>query len=438
MGELPMVAIVGRPNVGKSSLFNRLLGRRRAIVAKEAGTTRDSVQDLMRWQGKDFWLVDTAGLGLAEADIATDIQTQIAEAKAAAQVIVVVVEAANPVTPADRQAAKAALKTGKPILLAVNKIDRTKDKLPDTIAKLGIKQTVAVSAVHGRGTSELLDLIAKLVPKTKAAKTAARTLAIVGRPNVGKSSLFNAMIGAPKALVAKQAGTTRDVNLGQIKIDDETYQIMDTGGIRRPGKRQPVEQFSYLRTMQAVNACDVAAVVIDATEPSVALDQRIAGLVKEAGKGLVLVINKWDLVEATEQARASIEQRLQNDFAFCWWAPVVFASAVTGSNVSKIIELAKTIIKHRATKVKTSQLNVWLQATTTKHPPAGVRRYQPKLRYVTQTGIEPPQFAFFGSNLDLLHWSYQRYLEAQLRQSFELGGTPIRLQYREKAGVKSK
>ncbi len=436
--SLPLVAIIGRPNVGKSALFNRLIGEPRAIVAKEAGTTRDVLQAPVVWDGKSFWLVDTAGAAFASErttdplakDVAASVQTQVEDAKTAADVIMVVVDGTIIPTQSDRQIAKSALKTGRPVILVANKSDKAGYNA-DAWRALGIDLIIPASAAHALGIEDILAAISSYVTKTRPPAVADQRLAIIGRPNVGKSALFNRLTGA-KAVVSGGAGTTRDLNLATIKTGGQNLEVTDTGGIRRPGARRGIEQFSYLRSLRAITTSDVVVVVLDATEPGVSLDQKIAGLAADSGRGLILVVNKWDLVEDKETQRLQLEQQLANDFAYVWWAPLVFVSAETGLNTAKILGIVPSVIDHHRTKVKTSQLNPVLERAVANHPPAGLKNHRPKLNYVTQTGTEPPTFTIFGSGTDWLHWSYKRYLEAQLRQAFDFSGTPISLIFRSK------
>lgn len=435
--RLPIVAIIGRPNVGKSALFNRLVGAPRAIVAREAGTTRDRVETTMEWAGKTWLLVDTAGLYPQPKQSATPkalseaLRSQITEVQDAANVIVVVADGSIPLSQDDQRIAKLALKSAKPVVLVVNKMDKA-EATADAAKRLGIKTVIAASATRKQGIEPILEAISVELPKVKSVASSTPALAITGRPNVGKSTLFNRLAGKATALVDTQAGTTRDLNFAVVKSSGGEIEIVDTGGIRRPGARRGIEQFSFLRTTKAIASCQVAAVVIDATEPSVALDQRIAGLVSDSGKGLIIVINKWDVVEDKETTRFVIEQQLASDFGFVWWAPVVFISAASGRNVERIPKLAVEIMKRRQIKLKTAQLNQALNRATAHHPPAGLKNRQPKLSYITQTGVAPPTFAIFGSRVEFLHWSYKRYLEAQLRQAFDFTGTPIKLIFRPK------
>lgn len=436
VNSTPIVAIVGRANVGKSSLFNRLTGRRQAITDDRPGTTRDSVHGLVEWGAYNFWLVDTAGLKPAEDDFETSIQEQIAAAAGTADVILVVAEASTMINNEDRQAAKLALKTGKPVVLALNKIDTAKGGLADSFERLGIKTSVAVSATHGQGSGDLLDQIVKQLPKTKAPKGADLRIALLGRPNVGKSSILNSLAGKQQAIVSERAGTTRDIGQIELKYHEQSVHILDTAGLRRAGRIESgVEKFSTLRTMGAIAAADVCVVIIDATEPSVAGDQHIAGLVAEAGKGLILVVNKWDALEKDDKTQARLAARIQKDFQFAWWAPLLFTSAVTGQNVTKLFELATEIQQRRQTKLSTPKLNRLLESLVAKHPPAGLKNRQPKLNYVTQTGTEPPTFTFFCSSAAFIHFSYKRYIENGWREAFDFTGTPIKLEFKDKRGV---
>lgn len=438
MEKLPIVAIIGRPNVGKSSLFNRLTGARQAIVSNVAGTTRDSVRNTVSYNNTNFWLVDTAGLQKATSQIVEDSVALADEAITDADLIVMVVDASGAIGEEDKRIAKRALKAKKPIVLAVNKVDANKRKVPDETKKLGIKAIIGTSAIHGDGAAELIESIASQLPQRKTTTTKEMTrIALLGRPNVGKSSIFNAFIDKNKAVVSDIAGTTRDVNIAIKRVDGTDFELSDTAGVRKPGKRKDIEHFSWLRTVAAINNCDVAILVIDATEPSVAVDQKVAGLVKEAGKGLIIAINKWDLVKAEEGKQAWLERLLQRDFPFVWWAPMVLTSAESGHNMTKLMQVAADIIERRCQKITTKELNNILQTAMAKHPPSGLKNRHPKLNYATQTDINPPEFTLFGAHIEFLHWSYKRYLESQLREARDFSGTAIRLvfksKYKEKA-----
>lgn len=433
MSKINNVAIVGRANVGKSSLFNRLVGRQQAVVANEPGTTRDRVQAMVDHGGKSFRLVDTAGFKRAEDEFESSIQDQIKEAGDAADLILVVVEARTMVTDEDRRVAKMALKSKKPVLLVINKIDQAHNEDLDHWKKLGIKQVHQTSATHNQGIYDLADEIAHMLPKTARTKVdETLRIALVGRPNVGKSYLFNRLAKKQQAIVADVAGTTRDVNRVDIKYEGQQLELLDTAGIRRPGRIQKgVEQFSVFRTLNAIDEADICLLLIDGTELNTHLDQKIAGMVKEAGKSLVIVVSKWDQVEKDAYTRDELAPRIARAFQHVWWAPLMFTSAVTGQNVSKIYELVTELAGHRKQKFKTSELNNFLQDSLVAHPPAGLKNSHPKLRYVTQTDISPPTFTMFGSDTKFLHWSYKRYLEKQARLKWEFSGTPIRFSFRD-------
>jgi GTP-binding protein len=435
MQSLSIVAIIGRPNVGKSSLFNRLVQNRQAVVAKEAGTTRDPVRNIAEWNGKNFWLIDTAGVQRAHNQLETNVQEQIAEAKQEADVILFVLEAGAIFDDTERYLLRDVQKSGKPLVIALNKIDTTANKIPADVYRFGIDAVFGVSAIHGTGTGDLLDAVTKsLKPKKIAAESAYQTIGLLGRPNVGKSSLFNRLLAKQTAVVSDIPGTTRDVNIQHLNYQQTTYRLLDTAGIRRSGKQAGIERFSILRTLNAINELDVGVLVIDANEAAVALDQKIASLVSEAGKGLIVIINKWDILEDPAKAIINIERLLQNAFRFVYWAPYILCSAKTGRNVTKILEISSAIIKKREQKLKTSPLNTVMQRAIHKHPPAGMKNLHPKLNYATQTDTRPPTFTIFGAHVAYIHPTYKRYLEGQLREHFDLTGTPIRLNFRNKSG----
>jgi len=484
MAKLPYVAIVGQTNAGKSSLFNRLYGSQEAIVAREAGTTRDNVVrkitifseynkrvarggaaptstqcKAMREDGADrvagpaasdlrseaydgsgkgsksFWLVDTAGLKPAEDEFEASIQEQIVEATELADVILVVVDGTVYPSDEDRRIAKTALKSKKPVLLVVNKTD-LKGSLPvDEFRRLGIKDILLTSAEHNRGVEKLTHRILENLPTVQDEPEDTDTLkiALIGRPNVGKSSLFNTLAGKQQAIVANIAGTTRDVNRVAVKYKGQTVELLDTAGVRKNGKQeQGIEKFSVLRTLAAIDESDICLLLMDVNELNAHIDQKLAGLIKEAGKGLILVVTKWDKAEEKDEfTRDALAPRITHEFAFVPWAPLIFTSAVTGQNVTKLFELAKDIDARRKQKFRTTELNRILQECVIKHPPAGLKNTMPKLRYMVQTDESPPWFVIFGGNLKLLHWSYKRFLERQIREHYDLTGTPIMFSFRQ-------
>lgn len=431
--KLPIVAIVGRANVGKSSLFNRAVGHRRAVVAREAGTTRDSIAEVIEHDGYNFWLVDTAGLKKAEDEFETTIQEQISEATDSADLIIVVAESDVIVTDEDRRVAKLALKTQKPIILAVNKSDKKGGQGLEHFKKLGIKDIVATSAEHDRGIDELLSDVTKQLPKREHRDTEKIKVALVGRPNVGKSYLFNTLANKQQAIVADVAGTTRDTNNTIVRYHEREIELIDTAGIRRPGKiERGIEQFSVLRSLRAIEDADICLLLIDANEPSTHLDQKIAGMIKEANKGLALVISKWDTVEKDAYTRDELAPKIKHVFDFVPWAPLIFTSAVTGQNVTKIFDLVMGIDAEREKEIKTSTLNGWLRERVSQHPPAGLKNRHPRLNYMTQTGTNPPEFTVFGAHTEFLHWSYMRFLDREFREEYGFNGTGINWIFREK------
>ena len=433
--KVPIVAIVGRANVGKSSLFNAILGRRETIIANEAGTTRDSITAKASWQDKDFWLVDTAGIKDAEDDFEFTIQEQILQAADSADIIWVVIEAHTIISEEDRRVAKLALKTKKPVMLVVNKRDKAQTVPLTDYMKLGIKPIIPTSAIHHNGIDELLDATVQEMPKATIDEAPDRIrLAILGRPNVGKSQLFNTLAKKQQAIVADRAGTTRDINRTIVKFNGREIELLDTAGIRRNGKIEVgIERFSVIRSLSAIEQSDICLLVIDANEPDVQLDQKIAGLIKEAGKGLVLVISKWDSIEKDDFTHDAMIPGIRFNFDFVPWATLIFTSSVTGQNVSKLFELALEIDQNRKLRIKTPDLNRWLQDTANAHPPAGLKNRSPKLNYMVQEDDNPiPSFKIFGAHTKFLHWSYKRYMERRLRDKYGFEGTAIQLWFIEK------
>lgn len=434
--KLPIVAIVGRANVGKSSLFNAILERREAIVAKEAGTTRDSITAKASWQGQDFWLVDTAGMKDAEDEFEFTIQEQIQQAAGSADVIWVLVEADVPITEEDRRVARLALKSRKPVFLVVNKVDKAKGADLQGFERLGIKPILHTSTTQHRGIGELLDTLVAAIPKATLKEDDNRLhIALLGRPNVGKSYLFNTLAKKQQAIVADVAGTTRDINRATVKFEGREIELMDTAGIRRPGKiGQGIEHFSVVRSLSAIEQADVCLMLMDVNELNTQLDQKIAGTIKEAGKGLVLVVTKWDAAEDKDAfTRDALAPQIAATYDFVPWAPLIFTSAVTGQNVTKLFELALEIDVRRRQRTSTSELNRWLHETIDQHPPAGLKNRAPKLNYMVQEDDNPiPAFKIFGSQTKFLHWSYKRFLERKLRERYNYEGTPVQLWFIEK------
>jgi len=448
--KLPTVAIIGLANAGKSSLFNRLVRARQAIVAREAGTTRDSVigtvsysrgrvDDSKRAEGQ-FLLIDTAGLKDPNDEFEASIQDQIADASDAADIIIVAADSTEYPSDELKSVARRALKSKKPVILAANKVDLKGNIDNDEFRRLGIKDIVRTSAEHNIGISELLDRIAELIPAASSDQPEdVLRVALIGRPNVGKSSLFNSLAGKQQAVVANIAGTTRDINRTIVRFKSRNIELIDTAGVRKPGKQEVgIEKFSVVRTLAAIEEADICLLLMDVNELNTGLDQRLAGIIAEAGKGIVLVVSKWDSVEDKDAyTRDDLAPRIAHNFDFVPYAPLIFTSSTTGQNVTKLFDLALEIDERRHQECKTRKLNDLLQTAVMKHPPAGLKNSHPKLRYMVQTDIAPPWFVIYGSNLKFVHWSYKRYLERLLREAFDFTGTPIMLSFRDEKQIKA-
>lgn len=438
--RLPTVAIIGQANVGKSSLFNRFVRSRQAIVAKEAGTTRDNVLGKVRHGEHTFWLVDTAGLKDPNDEFEASIQEQITEAADAADVILVVVDSTQYVSDEDRLVAKKALKSKKPVILLTNKADLAGSLPVDEFRRLGIKEIIRTSAEHTEGLETTLDTIASLIPpRNDSVPDNILRISLIGRPNVGKSNLFNTLAGKQQAIVANIAGTTRDVNRVAVKYKGQAIELLDTAGMRKPGKQEVgIEKFSVLRTLSAIEESDICFLLMDVNELNTQLDQRLAGIIDEAGKGMVIVVSKWDIVmEKDAFTRDALAPKISRTFDFVPWTPLIFTSSVTGQNVTKLFDLALEINDRRHQELKTRKLNDLLQSAIQKHPPAGLKNTHPKLRYMVQTDVSPPWFVIYGSNLKFLHWSYKRYLERLMREEFDFIGTPIKFSFRDEKQIKA-
>lgn len=435
--KLPIVAIVGRANVGKSSLFNAILERREAIVAHEAGTTRDSVVAKATWGDNQFWLIDTAGMKDAADEFEFTIQEQITQAADSADIIWVVVEANVPINEEDRRVARIALKSKKPVFLVINKVDKARGHDLQGFDRLGIKPIFPTSTTQSRGITDLLDTLVQHIPKASQQEDDNRLrIALLGRPNVGKSALFNTLAKKQQAIVADRAGTTRDINRAVVKYNGQEIEIMDTAGIRRSGKiGVGIEHFSVIRSLAAIEQADVCLLLMDVNELNTALDQKIAGMIEEAGKGMVLVVSKWDSVEGKDAyTRDALAPQIAATYDFVPWAPLIFTSSTTGQNVAKLFDLVTQIAERRKTRISTSTLNVWLGSVIAKHPPAGLKNRAPKLNYMVQEDDNPiPAFKIFGSHTRFLHWSYKRFMERELRAKFDFEGTAVQLWFIEKS-----
>jgi GTPase len=433
-----IVALVGRPNVGKSTLFNRLIGEHRAVVHDQPGTTRDRLYGTTDWRDREFTVIDTGGIGLdtGDGDLLADIRLQAEEAMREADVIVWVVDAATGLTAADHEVADRLRSSRKPIILSANKAENQKRQL-DAMAEfngLGFGEPVLISALHGEGTGDLLDAIVEWFPKapSEAETPAAVSIAIVGRPNVGKSSLVNALVGSRRIIVRDESGTTRDAIDTPIVRDGQRILLIDTAGIRRRGRIAPgVEKFSVLRAVRAIERSDVAVLLIDATEGILAQDAHVAGYVDEAAKGLIVAVNKWDLVEKHPRAQQEYTQMLRRELKFADWAPVIYVSARTGQRVDRVVSEALAIQASRNTRIPTPVLNDVVRKAVDAHPLTD-RGKALKIYYTAQTGMAPPRFTCFCNDPRLVHFSYVRYLDNTLRAHFGFDGTPIRIEFRSR------
>ena len=435
----PLVAIVGRPNVGKSMLFNKLTGRRTAIVEDTPGVTRDRIYGTCEWNGRTFDLVDTGGIEPGAGTPMLRFMRQQAEiAIETADVIVMVTDVKAGVTAADSEVASMLQKSGKPVVLAVNKCDSTGGVNPDVYEfyALGLGDPLEVSAFHGHGTGDLLDLCVAQMPPAEEAEDEEDIIhvAIVGRPNVGKSSLLNRILGEERVIVSDVAGTTRDAIDTDFENEYGRYRFIDTAGMRRKSKVEGnVEYYSNLRTIAAIERADVCLIMLDANEGVAEQDTKIAGLCHEAGKACVLVVNKWDAVEGKDSnTMARMTENVRKGLAYMQYAPVVFLSALTGQRVDRIFEVINTVAANAAMRITTGNLNnVLADATARVQPPTDKGR-RLKVYYITQAGVKPPHFIVFCNDAKLFHYSYLRYIENQIRGVYGLQGTPIKFTIRQK------
>jgi GTP-binding protein len=434
------VAIVGRPNVGKSTLFNRLVGERRAIVEDVPGTTRDRLYGTVSWGGVEFTIVDTAGLqdpSEIEASTITEIAKRTREqAQSAideADVIIFMVDTKAGMTAGDHEVADLLRRTDKPTILVANKIDNINRKdMAVEFYELGLGDPMAMSSYHGVGTGDLLDRIVENLPHfEEEPDIAGPKFAIVGRPNVGKSRLINALIGEERSIVSDLPGTTRDSLDTHLEWNGQALTLIDTAGIRRRGRiEQGIEHFSVLRSMRAIDRSDVVLLVIDATEEFTAQDLHIAGYVEEQKKGIVVVVNKWDLIEKDSSTMDLYRDEAKRQLDFLPYAPLVFISAKFGQRVQNVLEMALLVEAERRKRVSTSALNKLLRDAVAKHPPPSKPGKWLKFYYATQADVSPPTFVFFTNDPQSVHFSYKRFLENQIRDQFGYVGNPVRMMFR--------
>ena len=430
--SVPIVAIVGRPNVGKSTLFNRVLRGRRAIVDDMPGVTRDRLYGEFDWRGRRFILVDTGGFEADPIGIMAQVRVQAEQAVAEADIILLLVDGKDGLTPADTEVAGLLRKAARrPILLVVNKVDAaSQESLAAEFHRLGFASVFPISAEQGQGIGELLDAIASQVPETEAPpeETGAVTVAVIGRPNVGKSSLVNRILGAERVLVSPEPGTTRDAIDTRFSFQGRNYILVDTAGIRAKGRiGRSVERYSVSRALQAVRRADVALILLDGVEGVAEQDTKVAGEAHEAGCASILVVNKWDRRAGEPNSAEEYRLAVQEKFKYLAYAPIAFVSALTGHGVMQLFRLIDAVAAERERRIPTPELNTVFQEAVTRRPPPAERGHPVRIRYATQVKIKPPTFLCFATAGRGLHFSYLRYLENCLRQAYGFRGTPIRL-----------
>lgn len=434
----PIVAIVGRPNVGKSTLFNKLVGTRLSIVDDKPGVTRDRIYGDCEWLGHRFLLVDTGGIEPRADDvILSQMRAQANIAIATADVIVLVTDLRSGVVATDQDVANMLQKSGKPVILCVNKCDSVGAPDPEfyEFYNLGMGDPIAVSAVHGHGTGDLLDAVIAYFPPESEEEEEDDTIkvAVIGKPNVGKSSLINRISGQERAIVSDIAGTTRDATDTRIENQYGKFTFIDTAGIRRKSKvTDAIEKYSIIRARTAVERANVCVIMIDATEGFTEQDSKVAGIALDQGKGCIVVVNKWDAVEKDGNTMREYKEKLAVDFAFMKFAPFVFISAKTGQRVDRLFEQIAYVYAQSTMRISTGKLNEILGAATARVQPPTDKGKRLKIYYMTQASVCPPTFVFFVNNAQLFHFSYQRYLENQIREVFGLEGTPVRFIIRER------
>ena len=434
----PLVAIVGRPNVGKSMLFNKLVGQRLSIVEDTPGVTRDRLYAEAEWRNRKFDLVDTGGIEpSADSEILAFMRQQAEIAIDHATVIVFLCDIKTGLTASDQEVANMLLRSGKPVVLAVNKMDQVGMTNPDIYEfyNLGLGDPIAVSAVHGHGTGDLLDACLQYFPEEEEndAPDDVVKVAVIGKPNVGKSSLINRILGEERVIVSNMAGTTRDAVDSYFENEQGKYLFIDTAGMRKKSKVDDrIEKFSVLRATMAIERSDVCLILIDANEGVTEQDTKVAGLAHEAGKACIIVVNKWDAVEKDDKTMDRMREEVRRDLSYMTYAPILFISALTGQRVNRLFELINYVNDQAAMRITTGMLNTLLADATARVQPPTDKGRRLKIFYMTQVGVKPPHFVCFCNDAQLFHFSYQRYIENQIRATFGLEGTPVRLTVRQK------
>ena len=436
---MQVVAIVGRPNVGKSTLFNKLVGKRLSIVDDKPGVTRDRIYSRCEWLNREFMLIDTGGIEPKTDDvILAQMREQAVLAIERADAIIFVTDITTGVTANDMDVAAMLIKSGKPVVLAVNKVDGIGEPPPEIYEfyNLGLGDPIAVSSVHGHGTGDLLEAVFASLPESEPDPydEDAIKVAVIGKPNVGKSSLINLIAGEERSIVSDIAGTTRDAIDSEVVRGEDRYIFIDTAGMRRKAKvTENIEHFSVLRALMAVDRADVCVIVIDAAVGFTVQDSKVAGYAHDKGKACVIAVNKWDAVEGkTDRTMQEFTKKLEVDFSFMSYAPFVFISAKTGQRIDKLFELIKLVHAQHGMRISTGVLNDMLSCATSRVQPPSDKGKRLKLYYMTQAGTNPPNFVIFCNSKELFHYSYQRYIENQIRDTFGLDRTPIKLTIRER------
>ena len=432
----PIIAIVGRPNVGKSMLFNKIIGRRLSIVEDTPGVTRDRIYGESDWQGRKFTLIDTGGIEpRTDNQILAFMRSQAQIAIDNATVIVFLCDIKTGMTASDQEVASMLQRCGKPVILAVNKVDQGRSPDIYEFYNLGLGDPIAVSAVHGHGTGDLLDACVQYFPPEdeEEEEDDAIKVAVIGKPNAGKSSLVNKILGEERVIVSNVAGTTRDAIDSRFTNDKGSFVFIDTTGMRKKSKiEEDIEKYSVLRATMAIDRADVCLIMIDATEGVTEKDTKVAGMAQEAGKASIIVVNKWDLVEKDDKTMARMTEDIRRDLAYMTYAPILFISAKTGQRVDKLFDMIDYVSNQATFRVTTGMLNTVLADAQTRVQPPTDKGRRLKIYYMTQVGVKPPHFVVFCNDRRLFHFSYQRYLENCIRSTFGLEGTPIILSIREK------
>ena len=434
----PVVAIVGRPNVGKSTLFNKLIGKRLSIVDDTPGVTRDRIYGECEWEGHKFSVVDTGGIEPDSKDIIlSQMRSQAQLAIDGADVIILVTDVGTGMVATDSEIAAMLLKSGRPVILCVNKCDTIGNPPAEfyEFYNLGLGDPIQVSSVHGHGTGDLLDEVVKHLPEDQQEDDEGEIIkvAIIGKPNVGKSSLVNQITGEQRCIVSDIAGTTRDAIDTAVENQYGNFVLIDTAGLRRKNKvDDSIEKYSVIRARMAIERADVCVIMIDGTEGFTEQDSKVAGLAHEAGKGCVIVVNKWDAVEKDDRTMIEYRKKLEKDFSFMSYAPMIFISAKTGQRIDRLFELIRHVANMNAMRISTGMLNDVLAQSTARVQPPTDKGKRLKIFYMTQVSVKPPTFVFFVNSAELFHFSYQRYLENRIRETFGLEGTPIRFIIRER------